>query len=107
MKEYKSFIGMNLPISTIEKVNNFQERYKVPNRGEAIKQLVDLALFVESKTGLVDSISNEELETIKEQIEKGQIVDYFAHMDKRKFSVLVSILRDEEKARSANNNNKK
>lgn len=99
MQEYKVFTGINLPISLLEKVGRFKERYRIKSKGEAVEQLLETALYIESKLGLVNSISSEELEHIKEQLETGQLVDYFAHMEQRKFSLLMNIVTAEDKAR--------
>ena len=99
MQEYKVFTGVNLPISLLERIKDFQKRYRIKEKSEAIQQLLNTALFIESKLGLVDSISSDELTNIKEQLETGQLVDYFARMELKKFNILVNILRDEEKAR--------
>lgn len=99
MQEYKTFTGVNLPISLLERIKDFQKRYRIKEKSEAIQQLLNTALFIESKLGLVNSISSDELANIKEQLETGQLVDYFAHMELKKFNILVDILRDEEKAR--------
>jgi hypothetical protein len=100
MQEYKVFTGVNLPISLLERIKDFQKRYGIKEKTEAVQQLLNTALFIESKLGLVDSISSEELGNIKEQLETGQLVDYFAHMNQQKFSILINILKDEEKIRN-------
>ena len=96
---YKSVVGLYLPIEKIEKVEDFRKRYKTKTRSAAIEEILDLGLFVESKLGLVESIPNEDLETLREQIESGQIVDYVSRMDLNKFRILVDIMKTEEKAR--------
>jgi hypothetical protein len=100
MQEYKVFTGVNLPISLLERIKDFQKRYRIKEKTEAMQQLLQTALYVESKLGLVDSISSDELTNIKEQLETGQLVDYFARMNQQKFSLLVNILKDEEKTRN-------
>jgi hypothetical protein len=100
MQEYKVFTGVNLPISLLERIKDFQKRYRIKEKTGAMQQLLETALYVESKLGLVNSISSEELINIKEQLETGQLVDYFARMNQQKFSLLVNILKDEEKIRN-------
>jgi hypothetical protein len=99
MKEYSTFVGLNLPISFVEKVEGFRKRYKIKTKTDSFQQLIDLALTVESKIGYVESISSEDLKTIKEQIENGQIVDYVMNMEDKKFQLLVNIIEEEDKAR--------
>lgn len=97
--DYNTFIGTNLPTRTVDKLRDFQRRYRLKTRTQAMQQLLDIGFFVESKLGLVNSITNEELEEIKEQIESRQIVDYVAHLDLRQFNLLMNIFKDEETAR--------
>lgn len=100
--DYNTFIGTNLPTRTVDKLRDFQRRYRMKTRTQAMQQLLDIGFFVESKLGLVSSVTNEELEEIKGQIESRQIVDYVANLDLRQFNLLMNIFKDEEQARFRN-----
>lgn len=97
--EYKTTLSLSIPTSYMDRIRDFQQRYRIKQKNWAVMQLLDLGLFVESKLGLVQSIKNEELEELKEQIENGQIIDYVEKMDLSRFRVLVDIMKQEEQAR--------
>ena len=49
--------------------------------------------------GLVETWTSDDMQAIREQIETGQLVDWVAHLDLKKFENIMHIFDDERKAR--------
>jgi hypothetical protein len=103
MKEYKTPVMITLPISVVEKIEDFRQRYNIKSKGEAYKQLVDMALYVEGKIGTMQAIKDEEVEEIKKKIQSSELVDYMAQIDDSKFRVLMDIFELEKQVRYKQN----
>jgi hypothetical protein len=97
--DYKTDISMRVPIGFLQKIDEFQERYKQKNRSAALVQLLEIGLFIESKLGLSETWTSQDMQEIKEQLETGQLVDWVAKMDHKRFNTLMNIFREEDKAR--------
>ena len=91
-------LSMNIPIRQLEKIDEVSQKHRV-NRSETIRQLLDVGLFVESKMGLVESWTSDDIANVKEQFEQGQFVDWLKHMDHKKFQTMMHVFDDERKAR--------
>ena len=98
-ENYNIFVGVNLPIRSIKKIDDIAYRHRIKSRSNVIRQLIDVGLFIESKMGLVETWTSEDIKAIKEQIETGQLVDWVAELDHKKFENLMHIFDDETKAR--------
>jgi hypothetical protein len=99
VRSYRTPLTITLDIPTLERVDDIAARRHIRSRVEAIRQLIEMALYIESKIGLVEQVSSDELQGIREQIETGQIVDYFAHMELSRFTILANIISEELKNR--------
>lgn len=98
-QNYKAVVSVYLPISQLEQIDDFMLRYRRKNKSETIGELITLALDIESRHGDVETFTSEDLKTLREKMEKNQLVDYFKDMDPIKFSMLIDIMRDEEQAK--------
>ena len=96
---YKIRVEMMLSILVVERIEDFRKRYKLPNRSEALKQLVDTALLIENKLPLAEKWTSKDIADIKESLAAGQIVDYLEQLPRDKFSLIYDIIQDEQKIR--------
>lgn len=104
VQEYKQFVGLNIPIRILGKIDELAQRNRLKGRGDAIRQLIDIGLYIESKMGLVETWNSEELENIKSQYKNGQLVDWVAGLNRGEFNTLMHIFEDEKKARGLTKN---
>ena len=64
--DYKTDISMRIPVGFLQRIDEFQERYKQRNRSAALVQLLEIGLFIESKLGLSETWTSHDMEEIKE-----------------------------------------
>ena len=98
-ENYNIFVGLNLPIKSLKKIDEMAYRRRIKSRSNVIRQLIEVGIFIESKMGTVETWTSEDMQAIKEQIETGQLVDWVAHLDLKKFENIMHIFDDERKAR--------
>jgi Arc/MetJ-type ribon-helix-helix transcriptional regulator len=98
-ENYNIFVGLTLPMKTVDKITDLAYRHRIKSRSDVIRQLIDVGLFIESKMGLVETWTSEDMQAIKEQIESGQLVDWVAQLDHKKFQNIMHIFDDETKTR--------
>jgi metal-responsive CopG/Arc/MetJ family transcriptional regulator len=98
-QDYKVVISLSLPVQLLGKIDELASRHRLKSRSAVIKQLLEVAIFIESKMGLVETWKSEDVESIKEQVESGQLVDWVAQLDHKKFETLMHVFQDETKAR--------
>ena len=98
-QNYKVVVSLNLPVQLLGKIDELASRHRLKNRSAVIKQLLEVAIFIEGKMGLVETWTSEDIEAIKEQLETGQLVDWVAHLDHKKFETLMHVFKEETKTR--------
>lgn len=98
MKEYKTFIGVNISVSLATKIEEFMKRYKC-NKTTAFTQLLELAFTIETKIGEVESMTPKDLEEIRHQLYEGKLVDWIQNMDPKKLEIMTDIFLVEKEAR--------
>ena len=96
---YKAVVSLNLPMQLLGKIDELTTRRGMKNRSDVIRQLLDVGIFIEGKMGLVETWTSQDMETIREQIETGQLVDWVAHLYLKKFENIMHNFDDERKAR--------
>ena len=95
---YSTTISLVIPINLLKRIEDFGKRNKT-KRSDAIRQLLETALVIEQKVGMVETWSSQDLEDIREQLESGQLVDWVSELPRDRFNTIIHILTDEEKRR--------
>lgn len=101
MKERKSVITLYLPNSTLDEIDGIIARHrKRLNKQQVLRQIIDTGMYVEKRLGTVESWTSQDMENLKENLESGELVDWVAALDARKFETFANIFEDERKART-------
>ncbi len=103
IRNIKTMITFAAPIIYVGRIADFKRRWKLKSRSEVIRQLIDTALFLEKKIAVAETWTSKDLQEIREQLEHGQLVEYFAHMDNKLFHAILEVARNELKIRQDEN----